>query len=49
MEKVHKAGAIGVPGFDWEFQIVDDQSRPVAQGKRGPLGPDRLAVIWHIR
>ena len=37
MENMHKVGAIGVPGFDWEFQIVDDQSRPVVQGDPGEL------------
>ena len=37
MENMHKVGAIGLPGFDWEFQIVDDQSRPVAQGSPGEL------------
>ncbi len=37
MENIHKVGAIGLPGFDWEFQIVDDQSRPAAQGSPGEL------------
>ncbi len=37
MENMHKVGAIGVPGFDWEFQIVDDQSKPVTRGNPGEL------------
>ncbi len=37
MENLHKAGAIGIPGFDWEFQIVDDQLNPVPKGCPGEL------------
>ncbi len=37
MANIHKVGAIGVPGFDWEFRIVDDQLQPVAQGSTGEL------------
>ncbi len=37
MENMHKVGAIGVPGFDWEFQIVDDQMMPVPQDNPGEL------------
>ncbi|MEJ2154409.1 MAG: AMP-binding protein [Desulfobacteraceae bacterium] len=33
----HKVGAIGIPGFDWEFQIVDDQKHPVSHGSAGEL------------
>ncbi len=32
-----KVGAIGRPGFDWEFQIVDDALKPVPQGTPGEL------------
>ncbi len=37
IENTHKVGAIGVPGFDWEFQIVDDQHNPLPTGKPGEL------------
>jgi acyl-CoA synthetase (AMP-forming)/AMP-acid ligase II len=37
MENTHKVGAIGRPGFDWEFAIVDDQGRPVPAGTPGEL------------
>jgi len=30
-------GAIGVPGFDWEFKIVDFDSREVPEGEPGEL------------
>jgi acyl-CoA synthetase (AMP-forming)/AMP-acid ligase II len=37
IENNHKVGAIGVPGFDWEVRIVDDQMKPVPQGSPGEL------------
>lgn len=37
MENIHKVGAIGVPGFNWEAMIVDDAGRPVPRGKVGEL------------
>ena len=37
MENLHKVGAIGVPGFDWEFKIVDFDSREVPEGEPGEL------------
>lgn len=37
MENIHKAGAIGRPGFDWEYKIVDDNLAPVAKGQPGEL------------
>ncbi|HUU39864.1 MAG TPA: AMP-binding protein, partial [Desulfatiglandales bacterium] len=37
MENMHKVGAIGVPGFDWEYQIVDENRNPVPKGKTGEL------------
>ncbi|MBE9592997.1 MAG: AMP-binding protein, partial [Proteobacteria bacterium] len=33
----HKVGAIGVPGFDWECQVVDESRNSVAQGQPGEL------------
>ena len=37
VENVHKVGAIGKPGYQWEARIVDDQGNDVAQGQVGEL------------
>jgi len=37
MENLHKVGAIGVPGFDWECKIVDPELREVPRGEPGEL------------
>lgn len=37
IENIHKVGAIGVPGYNWEAMIVDDEGRPVKQGEVGEL------------
>lgn len=37
MENLHKVGAIGVPGFDWECRIVDDRFQDVPRGDPGEL------------
>jgi acyl-CoA synthetase (AMP-forming)/AMP-acid ligase II len=37
IENIHKVGAIGVPGFDWEFKIVDDVRNRVKPGDVGEL------------
>lgn len=37
IENIHKVGAIGVPGFNWEALIVDEHGRPVPKGKVGEL------------
>ncbi len=34
---VHKVGAIGKPGFDWEFRIVDDAGKNMTSGDPGEL------------
>jgi len=34
---LHKVGAIGVPGFDWEYKIVDFDCRDVPRGEPGEL------------
>lgn len=36
-ENIHKVGAIGVPGFDWECRVVDERLQPVAPGEAGEL------------
>ncbi|MFC1820254.1 class I adenylate-forming enzyme family protein, partial [Thermodesulfobacteriota bacterium] len=37
MENLHKVGAIGVPGFDWECKIVDKDLNSVPEGDTGEL------------
>jgi len=37
IENTHKVGAIGIPGFDWEYAIVDDHGRRVQSGEPGEL------------
>lgn len=37
IENTHKVGAIGIPGFDWEYAIVDDRGRKVQSGEPGEL------------
>ncbi|MBN2061897.1 MAG: AMP-binding protein, partial [Deltaproteobacteria bacterium] len=34
---LHKVGAIGIPGFDWECKIVDDDLNKVPLGAKGEL------------
>ena len=36
-ENIHKIGAIGIPGFDWEYRIVDSDLNPVPKGEPGEL------------
>jgi acyl-CoA synthetase (AMP-forming)/AMP-acid ligase II len=37
MENLHKVGAIGLPGFDWEYKIVDRDLTEVPPGEPGEL------------
>jgi acyl-CoA synthetase (AMP-forming)/AMP-acid ligase II len=37
IENEHKVGAIGLPGFNWETRIVDEEGNPVAMGAVGEL------------
>ena len=37
LENTHKVGAIGIPGFDWEYKVVDFDLKPVPQGEPGEL------------
>ncbi len=37
MENLHKVGAIGKAGFDWEYKIVDNNQEEVSQGEVGEL------------
>ena len=37
LKNIHKVGAIGLPGFDWEIKIVNDDLQPVPAGTPGEL------------
>jgi acyl-CoA synthetase (AMP-forming)/AMP-acid ligase II len=37
IENIHKVGAIGIPGFDWEYMIVDTEGNQVEKGAVGEL------------
>jgi len=37
VENIHKVGAIGIPGYNWEVKIVDDKGEIVPQGEVGEL------------
>ncbi len=37
LENVHKVGAIGIPGFDWEYKIVDSDRNTLPKGSVGEL------------
>jgi acyl-CoA synthetase (AMP-forming)/AMP-acid ligase II len=36
-DNLDKIGAIGIPGFDWECRIVDDDFQPLSNGDPGEL------------
>ena len=49
MENLNKVGAIGVPGFDWEYRIVDNDRKDVARGGSGELmvkGPGTMKEYY---
>ncbi len=37
VENYHKVGSIGVPGFDWECKIIDENMNPAVSGMPGEL------------
>jgi len=37
IENIHKVGAIGRPGFNWETRIVDEEGKDVSRGQTGEL------------
>lgn len=37
LDNLHKVGAIGIPGFDWEYKIVDTDLNTLPQGEVGEL------------
>lgn len=49
-ENIHKVGAIGIPGYDWEVDIVDEKRCHVAQGQVGELavkGPGVMKCYYN--
>ena len=50
MENIHKVGAIGIPGYQWEAKITDETGEPVAQGDVGELvvkGPGVMQCYYN--
>lgn len=50
VENVHKVGAIGVPGYNWEVKIVDENHSFVARGEVGELavkGPGVMKCYYN--
>ncbi|WP_028307811.1 class I adenylate-forming enzyme family protein [Desulfitibacter alkalitolerans] len=37
IENIHKVGAIGIPGYNWEVKITNELGSPAAQGEVGEL------------
>ncbi len=49
IENLHKVGAIGVPGFDWEYKMVDNDLKEVPKGEPGELmvkGPGVMSEYY---
>ena len=49
VENMHKVGAIGLPGFDWEYRIVDEAFNAVPPGMPGELivkGPGIMSCYY---
>lgn len=50
VENIHKVGAIGIPGHNWEVKIVDDDGKEVPQGQVGELiikGPGVMKCYYN--
>ncbi|HZK57697.1 MAG TPA: class I adenylate-forming enzyme family protein [Clostridia bacterium] len=50
VENIHKVGAIGIPGHNWEVKIIDEYKSPVAQGEVGELavkGPGTMKCYYN--
>lgn len=49
-ENIHKVGAIGIPGYQWEAAITDENRCPVQQGNVGELavkGPGVMKCYYN--
>ncbi len=49
VENIHKVGAIGIPGYGWQTQIVNETGIPVKQGQVGELcvkGPGVMTCYY---
>jgi long-chain acyl-CoA synthetase len=50
VENIHKVGAIGKPGFNWQAMIVDEAGFPIPQGEVGELlvsGPGLMTCYYN--
>ncbi len=50
VENIHKVGAIGIPGYDWEVKITDENGSSVTQGQVGELavkGPGVMKCYYN--
>lgn len=50
VENIHKVGAIGIPGYNWEVKIIGDNGLPVPQGEIGELavkGPGVMKCYYN--
>lgn len=50
VENIHKVGAIGKPGYNWEAMIADENGSPVKQGEIGELvvkGPGVMKCYYN--
>ncbi len=50
VENIHKVGAIGKPGYQWDAKIVDESAQPVPQGEVGELivsGPGLMQCYFN--
>ena len=50
IENIHKVGAIGKAGYNWEAKIVDEFGQPVSQGQVGELivkGPGLMQCYFN--
>jgi acyl-CoA synthetase (AMP-forming)/AMP-acid ligase II len=49
-ENIHKVGAIGIPGYNWEVKITDENGCSVTQGQVGELvvkGPGLMKCYYN--
>ncbi|MEN6390466.1 MAG: class I adenylate-forming enzyme family protein [Syntrophomonas sp.] len=50
VQNIHKVGAIGIPGYNWEAKIVDENGLEVEQGQVGELavrGPGVMKCYYN--